>query len=141
MQIVTGIDEAGNSCVVARVEPDPVEGGPGIHVVDTLYDSGGQPLPSRPAGSGELLDQGLAPGAVRSLVLDFAAGSSVHMHHTDTLDFDTVLEGSMDLILHDGAHTLRAGDCAVVTGVDHGWLAGPDGCKLAVTLIGTSPPG
>lgn len=138
-RIVTGVDENGRSCVVAREEQAPIVGGPGIHVIDTVYDSGQAPPPARPPGSGDLLAQGLTPGATRWLILDFDAGATVPMHHTDTVDFDVVLDGSMDLVLDDGSHTLRAGDCAVVTGVDHGWVAGPEGCRLSVTLIGTPP--
>jgi hypothetical protein len=44
------------------------------------------------------------------------------------------------LILDDGGHPLVAGDSAVVTGVDHGWRAGPEGCRLTVMTFGVSPP-
>jgi hypothetical protein len=62
------------------------------------------------------------------------------MHQTDTLDFDLVVAGSMDLVLDDGPHHLGVNDCVVVTGVDHAWRAGPDGCTLSVFLLGTPPP-
>jgi quercetin dioxygenase-like cupin family protein len=62
------------------------------------------------------------------------------MHYTDTVDFDVVLSGSVESILDDGAHLLTVGDSAVVTGVDHGWRAGPEGCRLNLMTIGVSPP-
>ena len=62
------------------------------------------------------------------------------MHYTDTIDCHTVIAGSVDLILDDGAHRLAAGDCVMVTGVDHAWKAGPDGCTTSILLIGTPPP-
>jgi quercetin dioxygenase-like cupin family protein len=62
------------------------------------------------------------------------------MHHTDTIDFDTVVEGSAVLILDDGRHVLEAGDVAVVTGVDHGWEAGPEGTVFAFVFLGTPSP-
>jgi mannose-6-phosphate isomerase-like protein (cupin superfamily) len=61
------------------------------------------------------------------------------MHHTDTLDFDMILEGSVEIVLDDGPHRLGPGDCVVVTGVDHVWKAGPDGFVMSVTLMGTPP--
>ena len=62
------------------------------------------------------------------------------MHHTDTIDYDIVLAGSVELILDDGAHLLGPGDCVVITGVDHAWRAGPDGVILSVALIGSTRP-
>jgi quercetin dioxygenase-like cupin family protein len=73
-------------------------------------------------------------------MIEYAPGAEFSMHHTDTVDFDVVLSGSVDLILDDGGHPLAVGDSAVVTGVDHGWRAGPQGCRLAVMTIGAEPP-
>lgn len=63
------------------------------------------------------------------------------MHHTDSVDFDVVLEGSVDLILDDGAHPLQRGDSVVMTGVDHAWRAGQDGCVLAASNVGSTRRG
>ena len=54
------------------------------------------------------------------------------MHHTDTLDLETIISGSVDLILDDGAHHLEAGDMVVMTGVDHAWRPDP-------TAVGSTP--
>jgi len=40
-------------------------------------------------------------------------------------------------VLDDGAHRLEPGDTVVVAGVDHAWRAGPDGCTMVNTMIGT----
>ena len=40
------------------------------------------------------------------------------MHHTDTIDLDTISSGSIELLLDDGAHSLERGDCVVVAGVE-----------------------
>jgi len=58
----------------------------------------------------------------------------------DTLDLETVLTGSVDLLLDDGVHHLEEGDMVVMTGVDHAWKAGPDGCRINAILIGTATP-
>ena len=75
------------------------------------------------------------------MVVELGAGSETPMHHTDTLDLQTVLSGSVELVLDDGAHRLDAGDLVVLAGVDHAWRAGPDGARLSAVLIGTPPPG
>ncbi|MGQ9348086.1 hypothetical protein [Mycolicibacterium gilvum] len=74
------------------------------------------------------------------MVVDLGPDSETPMHHTDTLDLETVLSGSVDLVLDDGSHRLEQGDLVVLTGVDHAWRAGPDGCRLSAVLIGTPPP-
>jgi hypothetical protein len=62
------------------------------------------------------------------------------MHHTDTVDFDTLLEGSLELQLDDGTHPLNVGDCVIVAGVDHAWKSGPEGCRLSVAMVATPAP-
>lgn len=137
--LVTGIDEQGRSCVVSR-DPQPIPtGDPGIRLLDMLWETTEMPLPPRPAGRGLDHDLGVGPGAVRWMVLEFEPGSAFPMHHTDTIDFDTVLSGSLELVLDDGVHVMRPGDCAVIPGVDHASQAGPDGCVLSVVSLGTPP--
>jgi hypothetical protein len=67
-------------------------------------------------------------------------GEGTAFHQTDSIDFDLVVEGSIELRLDDGDHSLVAGDCVVVTGVGHAWRAGPEGCVMSVVVIGTPPP-
>jgi quercetin dioxygenase-like cupin family protein len=115
------------------------DGVPGI-AIELLFKSIESPLPSGPAGRGQFRDLGVAPGLLRWIVVDFAAGEGYDMHHTDTVDFDLVLEGSLQMILDDGTHDLAPGDAVVMTGVDHGWNAGDSGCRMSVLSIGTPPP-
>lgn len=78
----------------------------------------------------------MAPGQSSWALWRFDAGAEVDLHHTDSLDFDLVVEGTIELILDEGVHALAAGDCVVMTGVDHAWRAGPEGCLMSgVTLI------
>jgi quercetin dioxygenase-like cupin family protein len=72
--------------------------------------------------------------------MEFAPDAAYGMHQTDTIDFDIVLSGALELILDDGAHPLQPGDCIVMTGVDHAWHAGAAGCRLSVIAIGSRPP-
>jgi quercetin dioxygenase-like cupin family protein len=140
--LVTGVDAEGRSCAVKH---DP------IAIIGDLSDGGIAYSPlytavSNPsiAGNGgrttDDFDLGVAPGAISWMVVEYAPGMSFSMHHTDTVDLDTVLAGSVEIVLDDGAHALAAGDCVVVTGLDHGWRAGPDGCRISVMAIGASSP-
>ncbi|WP_244892740.1 cupin domain-containing protein [Mycobacterium asiaticum] len=136
--LVTGVDAAGRSCV-AEEGAVTLNGFPGYEGIlfSVLYDT---PSPGISAGgrAADTLDLGVPPGAVNWKMIDYGPGVEFSMHHTDTVDFDLVLAGSVELILDDGAHPLAAGDTAVVTGVDHAWRTGPAGCRLSVVSVGVA---
>jgi uncharacterized cupin superfamily protein len=73
------------------------------------------------------------------MMVQFQPGQQSRVHHTDTIDFDTILFGDVDILLDDGPHHLEPGDCVLVPGVDHAWQAGPHGCTSSVVVIGTQP--
>jgi hypothetical protein len=134
-RLVTGVDAVGRSCVVEETEFSiPVRG-------ELIYRTNTSPPPVRPPGRGADLDLDVPPGFVRWTFVHFEPGQRADMHHTDTIDLDTIIFGSIDLVLDDGPHHLEAGDCVVVTGVDHEWLAGPEGCSWSVVMIGSPPLG
>jgi quercetin dioxygenase-like cupin family protein len=140
--LVTGVDSAGRSCA-AQQHPITVQEAPGIEgfSYSVLYATPSSPSISSAGGRlADSYDLGVAAGAIRWTVIDYVPGAAFSMHHTDTVDFDTVLSGSVELTLDDGAHQLAAGDSVVVTGVDHAWRAGPAGCRLNVMCIGAPPP-
>jgi hypothetical protein len=135
-QLVTGIDSAGRSCVVHEVEI----GKPGPKLErTTVFETAQSPPPPRPPGIGIDRDLNVAPGLAHWTIVQFPAGLERPMHHTDTVDFDIVLAGSIDITLGDGTHHLGPGDCVLVSGVDHAWTAGPEGCTLSVILLGSTP--
>ncbi|OBG24233.1 cupin domain-containing protein [Mycobacterium sp. 852002-51057_SCH5723018] len=137
--LITGVDAFGRSCAV-RDDPLVLQGDAGL--AGLLYSvlCATPAVPSIAAGgrAADALDLAVAPGSIRWMVIEYAPGAEFSMHHTDTVDFDVVLSGSVELILDDGAHPLAAGDSLVVAGVDHGWRAGPQGCRLSVVTIGAS---
>jgi quercetin dioxygenase-like cupin family protein len=135
--ITTGTNEDGRSCVVK--ERELVGRGAPIDP-KSLFRTHSYPPPSHHAGRGELRDLMVQPGQIHWLVTHYQPHAEVPMHYTNTLDCDLVVEGSMELILDDGAHHLEPGDAAVITGVDHAWRAGPNGCTLSIVLVGTPPP-
>jgi quercetin dioxygenase-like cupin family protein len=136
--LITGIDDAGRSCVVRERDVVFAEIVPGL-AVDGLFKTIDSPLPSRPDGRGDLVDLDIAPGQCSWSLWRFDSGGQVTVHHTDTVDFDMVVAGAVELVLDDGSHALDTGDCVVMTGVDHAWRAGAEGCVLSGIAIGTTP--
>src|ERR1700749_59746 len=129
-RLITGIDPAGRSCVVAetevRVPTRPVD-------VWSLYRTATNSAPPRPPGRAQTRDLGVAPGSISWVVSRWDAGSeAAAMHHSDPSALDVVLAGTIDLLPDDGEHRLEQGDCVIITGVDHGWRAGSAGCTLSV---------
>jgi hypothetical protein len=137
--VVTGVDADGRSCVVRDDVLTIDQVAPGF-AMGIPYATTTSPPPPRPRGAAPLIDQGIAPGLTRWMVVDLGPGSETPMHHTDTLDLETVVSGEVDLLLDDGAHRLGPGDLVVLAGVDHAWRAGPQGCRLSAVLIGTPSP-
>ena len=137
--LITGVDVNGRSCVVGD-ERVPLEAAPDAGVwFAVAHATASAPPPTRPEGRADHMDVSVPPGIVRWMVIDYGPDQAVATHHTDTVDFDLVLSGSIDLTLDDGTHHLRAGDGVIVNGVDHGWRSGPDGCRLNVMFVGTPP--
>jgi quercetin dioxygenase-like cupin family protein len=140
--LITGVDASGRSCA-AGDDLITLQGDAGLDGVlySVLYATPALPRISTGGGRvADLLDLVVPPGALRWTVIEYAPGAAFSMHHTDTVDFDVVLSGSVELILDDGGHPLEVGDSVVVTGVDHAWRAGPQGCRLNIMTIGVSPP-
>jgi quercetin dioxygenase-like cupin family protein len=133
-RLVTGTDENGRSCVIEETVLEPDEGR------FSIYQTATSPPPPRPLGHGEYLDLRVPPGIARWICIEFEPGYRRSMHYTDSVDFDAIIAGSMDLTLDDGTHHLVPGDCVVMNGVDHAWAAGPDGCTALFVTVGTSPP-
>jgi len=139
-QIVTGVDAGGRSCVIGEHHDGPAPTGDRVSV-HTAFETTSSPPPPRPAGTSEFMDLNVPVGIARLIVVQWPPGLTARMHYTDTIDVDTVLEGSIDIILDDGAHRLEPGDTVIVAGVDHAWEAGPSGATVSVLLLGTPGPG
>lgn len=84
----------------------------------------------------------LPRGTARWITVDYTPYQRQDLHYTDSIDFDAVLSGSIDLLIDGGSYLLEAGDAAVIEGVSHAWRAGPQGCRLSVLFVGpvVSPP-
>jgi quercetin dioxygenase-like cupin family protein len=137
-QLITGIDADGRSCVVVEHEVRPRTDDQTHRMIN--FSTTTNPAPARPPGHGELRDLEVPVGTTRLMLLQWPPGIAFGMHHTDTIDIDTVLEGSVTFTLDDGPHLLEAGDVVVVTGVDHAWEAGPEGATISFVFLGTPSP-
>ena len=145
---ITGVDAEGRSCMLseAEVEPTPTPGVKG-HSMDMMYRIDQTPPPPRPVGLAKFIQNNLPPGHLRWMVIDFADPStydgpnqSAGLHHTNTNSFLYVVSGNVEFGLQDGIHELTEGDCVMITGVDHSYVAGPGGCRLLVTQVGAPAP-
>jgi hypothetical protein len=144
--LVLGLDEQGRSCVASETEvaPAPIEGLPGVTTA-SLFSTDQSPPPPCPPGLGTHSPNAIAPGCVHWYIVDHAPArpdertAGTELHHRDAIDLVLMLEGSGDFLLADGAHPVRAGDCIVMAGIDHGLRAGPDGCRMMSFAIGTPP--
>jgi mannose-6-phosphate isomerase-like protein (cupin superfamily) len=140
--LLTGDDEAGKSCLmsIADVTSEAVAAMPWIGV-GRLFSTNIAPVthpdPPDPALSG--------PGDVRWYLIEHAPLAPGEnrpeptLHRRDTIDLVVMLEGSGDLLLHDGAHAVAAGECFLLPGNDHAMRAGPGGCRLLSVSVGTPP--
>ena len=134
--IETGVKD-GQSCVIREVPI--VHVGDDVSVVQFRHLPCGS-LPPRPEGKGEFVDIPVPPGDALFYRVRFPANQLRRVHYTDTIDCHTVVSGSIELLLDDGPHLLEVGDSAIVTGVDHGWKVGPEGCVVSMIVFGTPKP-
>ena len=145
-RLVTGTNSDGLSCIVeeSEVVPGPIEGADRL-LTAGLWATQATPPPARPQQTGHFTDVRLTPGLVRWIVVDHephkGPSTASRMHHSDTLDLIVVLEGTTRLVLQSDARDLAPGDCIVMTGVDHAFETGPDGCRMLSVAVGTPPLG
>jgi quercetin dioxygenase-like cupin family protein len=137
--LITGVDDQGRSCVVEERTPSvqPYESG-GISVAVAAATESCPPQ-ARPPGRGDLLSVVATPGTARWSFIEFPPRVTTPLHHTDSVDFDVVLEGGVDVILDDGPNRLGPGDGVVINGVDHRWETHEEGCRMSVVVIATPP--
>jgi quercetin dioxygenase-like cupin family protein len=84
----------------------------------------------------------IKPGETRFRLCEFPPGMDAPMHTTPTIDYITVLSGSIDLELEDGSEVrLGPGDTCVQRGTRHAWHnRGSEPFRMAVVMIGSDAP-
>jgi hypothetical protein len=70
------------------------------------------------------------------MVFRFPAHTETALHRTPTVDYVTVLEGELDLVVPDQAPVrLRQGDCVVQRGAVHAWRTSEVPAVLSAVVI------
>ncbi len=135
-----GPDASGASGVwsLRRVDGGTIDPGRGSSVVNELWSLTGEPSVSTddPTLGLESFGVDVPAGETRWIITQMGPGLVAPMHSTPTIDYGLVVAGDVELGLEDGSVHLHAGDSAVVNGVEHSWLAGPDGCLIATVMVG-----
>jgi hypothetical protein len=142
-RVITGLDEQGRSCVISDevVATDTGRAKEGLDngTLSAVWETTDVPPAIERPRDFTLLATNSPPGGTKWLVLGWEPNVERTWVRTNTLDYDTVLEGSCELLLETGSVELFAGDMVMIPGTAHGWRAGPEGVVLQVVLIGLDP--
>lgn len=168
-RVVTGVDESGQAVFVRDGAPDKLVSGASGFGVAELWTLAGPP--SDPADGIDpqpgpfVLEP--EPGGLTWRIIRLAAPDPslpreqqfLHnegdphftdpkrgMHATDTIDFEVILDGRIELELDDGCVQLGPGDCVVQRGTRHRWrVLGDRPCTYSAVMLrtdpGAAPPG
>ncbi|NQZ98912.1 MAG: cupin domain-containing protein [Myxococcales bacterium] len=155
-RVVTGRNSAGRSVVISDGEP------PGAISVDAfgraeLWSLPAAPLHPESGGEHEKGEDDLEPrpGAIAWRVLRLAPAdqpqhppreqmerdprfdaSRPGMHRTDTIDWITIFDGEIELILDDDRVRLGPGDCVIQRGTWHAWrVLGERDCVFGALML------
>jgi len=96
---------------------------------DNVEDMGERNLPVAPP-----------PNGTRFIILEFAPGIGSPMHSTNTIDYITVMEGSVDMELPDKTLKLTAGDTLIQRGTIHAWInRGDVPVRMSIVMVDAVP--
>jgi hypothetical protein len=111
-------------------------GGPAESVRTATVDGSTFGIVRFPARSAGKLDV----GATGTEGAESGHGNDPGMHATDTIDYELILSGQIDLVLPGGAtRTLKAGDMVVKSGAAHAWKNPYDeDCMYVSVTIGAT---
>lgn len=143
-----GVDAQGRSCVAEERENAGFEAIPGLpgSSIARLFTTSESPPKCGPTGEGKKASDNPAAGLVTWYVVNhepYEPGVkdtiATELHHRNVLELIYFIDGGGDMMLGDGPHPVRAGDCVVMAGTSHGLRPGPQGCRLMVFGIGGAP--
>jgi len=146
--LILGVDSAGRSCVVEQRETLDFSDIPGLpgSAIARLYNTDAAPPVIGEKGEGEKSPDNPGPGLVTWYTVShqpYPPGTkdtiATVLHHRNVVELIFIIEGGGDMMLGDGPHPVRAGDCIVMEGTSHGLRPGAEGCRLMVFGIGGVP--
>jgi len=107
-----------------------------------IWTTEGFPVDNTDPGDGGDRDVGITlPGGTVLRVGEIAPAARSPMHRTNSVDYDIVLEGELDMELDGGDRVhLKAGDVVVQRGTNHAWINGGNmPARMAWILIDAEP--
>lgn len=143
--LILGVDGAGRSCVAEQRETLDFSGIPGLpgSAIAWLHSTDASPPVIGEKGEGEQFPDSPGPGLVTWYTVrhePYGPGEretiATILHHRNVLELIFIIEGGGDMMLGDGPHPVKGGDCIVMEGTSHGLRPGPQGCRLMVFAIG-----
>jgi mannose-6-phosphate isomerase-like protein (cupin superfamily) len=141
-RLVLSVDEGGRSCIAESdaVADCAIEGVPHASIA-RLFAIDQSPPPPTPKGLGRYRPGVLPPGHLDWYVIEHAPRGADQppprdLHYRDVVDLILIIEGAAQLILGDGPHEVRAGDCIVMAGAEHAFQPAAGGCRLMGLAIG-----
>ena len=150
-RVVVSYDAQGKSIVtnddvaaVTPVRPGAGFSGRELWVTEAMpVDNSDEAAAEQAAGSLERYDNLFVGNGQGSAfrITEFAPGHPVVAHRTETVDYDVVVAGEIDLELDDGDPVhLRTGDAVIVRGVTHAWAnRGTTTAAVAFIMIDAAP--
>lgn len=151
IHVITGIGPNGRSAILSTTEKvlGPAAAGatavaeqtsaPDNEAQALLFKTTGMPPLldfTRPV-EGPILDMQIRPG--ETAWMQFELGPTEYdVHRTDTIDYNIILTGEVELVLEETSVLLRAGDSVVIPGVLHGWRS-TTGWSSSIVMIGIGP--
>jgi mannose-6-phosphate isomerase-like protein (cupin superfamily) len=146
--LILGVDGAGRSCVAEHRDALDFSDIPGLpgSAIAWLYKTSASPPVVGEKGEGVKSPDNPGPGLVTWYTVShepYAPGQkdsvATVLHHRNVIELIFIIEGGGDMLLGDGPHPVRGGDCIVMEGTSHGLRPGPQGCRLMVFAIGAVP--
>jgi mannose-6-phosphate isomerase-like protein (cupin superfamily) len=143
--LILGVDEAGRSCVTEQREELDFSAIPGLpgSTIARMFSTDKTPPEVGPPGEGKKSADNPGPGLVTWYSVNhepYGPGErhtvATELHHRNVIELIFIIEGGGEMMLGDGGHPVRAGDCIVMEGTSHGLRPGEQGCRLMVFGIG-----
>ena len=145
-RVVTGLNEAGKSCVIL----DGAAGVAGEGQARTFLMWKTDQAPASNAGNADAATEpssfSFARGGSKFVVVHFPPGTSElngrGMHASNTLDYGVVLSGRITIVLEDGEADLGPRDLIIDRGVAHAWRnTGSEDAVILWTILDAEPVG
>jgi quercetin dioxygenase-like cupin family protein len=100
-----------------------------IPIGEDIEDMGDRTLDSAPPANG-----------TRFIVLEFSPGVGSAMHGTKTIDYITVISGTIDMELPSSTLRLAAGETLIQRGTIHAWINRGDVlARLSIVMVDAKP--